>query len=156
MANFLGFDKNISHFTIPPALVLALLPKFFSGLAGPGAKYLDRNNPRDFSDTLKRANLDDEVRGRLLRAEACSLNGFEALPFYAAAVAAGNAAGVSTAIMNALSILWLGSRLVYIYVYIWYSGTEKLAPGQAPLRFKVWAFGATICMSMFVLAGLKA
>lgn len=91
-----------------------------------------------------------------MRAEACSANGFEALPLFAAAVTAGNSAGVSALTMNVLSIGWLASRVLYTYVYIWYQDTEKLALGQAPLRFKVWATGAMICMSMFVLAGLKA
>jgi uncharacterized MAPEG superfamily protein len=58
--------------------------------------------------------------------------------------------------MNVLSIGWLVSRVVYTYVYIWYQETEKLALGQAPLRFKVWSVGAMICMSMIVMAGLKA
>jgi hypothetical protein len=46
---------------IPPALVIALLPRFYSGLSGPGAKLFDRKNPRSFNDTLKTADLDDEV-----------------------------------------------------------------------------------------------
>jgi uncharacterized MAPEG superfamily protein len=75
---------------------------------------------------------------------------------YAAAVTAGNAVGVSAVTMNVLSIAWLASRVLYTYVYIWYQATEKLAPGQTPLRTKVWTVGAVICMSMFVLAGLKA
>lgn len=158
---------------VPPALILALLPRFYSGLSGPGARLFDRNNPRGFIDILKKAEIEEEVRntivsmkvrkltifqlrGQLLRAEACSANGFEALPFFAAAVTAGNAAGVSAGIMNALTLLWLASRILYTYVYIFQSGREKLAVGQAPLRFKVWSVGATICMSMFVMAGLKA
>jgi uncharacterized MAPEG superfamily protein len=160
---------------IPPALILALLPRFYSGLSGPGAKLFDRNNPRGFNDVLKTAELDDEVhlyrprseqrktsltqiqlRGRLLRAEAASANGFEALPFYAAAVTAGNAAGVSATTMNVLSAVWLVSRLAYNYVYIWHQATEILAPGQTPLRFKVWSVGTMVCLSMYVMAGLKA
>lgn len=96
-----------------------------------------------------------QLRGQLLRAEACTANGFEALPVFAAAVTAANAAGVSALTMNVLTISWLVSRVVYTYVYIWYCGREKLAFGQAPLRFKVWAVGATICMALFVMAGLK-
>nr|GFD58146.1 hypothetical protein [Tanacetum cinerariifolium] len=64
-----------------------------------------------------------QLRGRLLRAEACSANGFEALPLYAAAVTAGNAAGLSALTMNMLSIGWLLSRAIYTYVYIWQCGT---------------------------------
>lgn len=68
---------------------------------------------------------------------------------------ASNSAGVSAQTMNVLSVGWLASRVLYTYVYIWYQGREKLGPGQAPLRFKVWSVGATICMAMFVMAGLK-
>lgn len=75
---------------------------------------------------------------------------------FAAAVTAGNSSGVSALIMNVLSISWLASRVWYTYVYIWQQETEKLAFGQSPLRFKVWSVGMTICLSMFVLAGLKA
>ncbi|KAK2749494.1 hypothetical protein CKAH01_18019 [Colletotrichum kahawae] len=155
MTTSLGLSNNISYFTIPLALTLALGARFYSGLSGPGKKLSDRNNPRGFPEILKKADLDDKLRGRLLRAEACSANGFEALPLFAAAVTAGNSAGVSAPVMNSLSISWLASRVLYTYVYIWYQETETLALGQAPLRFKVWAAGAMICMSMFVLAGLK-
>ena len=91
----------------------------------------------------------------MIRAEACSANGFEALPLFAAAVTAGNSAGVSTQAMNVLSIGWLASRMLYTYVYIWYQAREKLVIGQAPLRWNVWLVGTVMLMSMFVQAGLK-
>ncbi|KAI1268967.1 hypothetical protein F5Y18DRAFT_373194 [Xylariaceae sp. FL1019] len=151
--SFLGFEKNISYYTVPIALVLALLPRNYSGLSGPGAKIFNRQQPRDFVAALKEADLDEKLRGRLLRAEACSANGFEAFPVYAAAVTAGNSAGVSATTMNLLSIGWVASRVLYNYVYIWYQEKETLAFGEVPMRFKVWSIGATICLSMFVLAG---
>ncbi|KAF4414257.1 hypothetical protein CGCF415_v014378 [Colletotrichum fructicola] len=144
MTSLLGLNNNISYFTIPLALALALVPRFYSGLAGPGKKLFDRQNPREFSETLKKADLDEKLRGRLLRAEACSANGFEALPLYAAAVTAANSAGISTPVMNFLSISWLSSRVLYTYVYVWHQERETLAQDQAPLRFKVWAVGAVI------------
>ncbi|TQN63744.1 hypothetical protein CSHISOI_11672 [Colletotrichum shisoi] len=58
--------------------------------------------------------------------------------------------------MNVPSLAWLASRVLYIFVYIWYQETEKLAPGQAPLRSKIWPVGAMLCMSMFVFAGLRS
>jgi uncharacterized MAPEG superfamily protein len=70
-------------------------------------------------------------------------------------VTAGNTAGLSAFTMNVLSIGWVMSRLLYTYVYIWHQQTERLAFGQAPLRFKVWSIGAVICMSMFVMAGVR-
>ncbi|KAJ0165331.1 hypothetical protein CTA2_11599 [Colletotrichum tanaceti] len=151
-----GLAMNISYFTIPPALVLALFGRLYSGILGPVKKLFDRNNPRAFPETIKSADLDEKTRGRLLRAEACSANGFKALPLFAAAVTAGNSAGVSAFTMNVLSSTWLASRVLYIWVYIWYQETEKLAPGQSPLRFKIWTAGAVMCMAMFVLAGLNS
>ncbi|PVI05971.1 hypothetical protein DM02DRAFT_724743 [Periconia macrospinosa] len=156
MASLLPFEKNISYFTVPVALFLALVPRVYSGISGPGKKLFDRHRPRDFTQTLKNADIDEELRDRLLRAEGCSANGFEVLPVFAAAVTAGNSAGVPARTMNLLSVGWISSRVVYTYVYIWYQGREKLAAGQSPLRFKVWTFGAGLCMSMFVLAGLRA
>ncbi|CAI6255862.1 unnamed protein product [Periconia digitata] len=155
MSSILGFEKNISYFTIPIALILPLCARFYSGLSGPGAKLFDRLNPRGFTETLQKADLNEDLRGRLLRAEACSANGFEVLPVFAAAVTAGNSSGVSAQTMNLLTIGWVLSRVVYSYVYIFYQGREKLEFGQAPLRFKVWSIGAGICMTMFVMAGLK-
>ena len=57
--------------------------------------------------------------------------------------------------MNLLSLSWLVSRVAYTYVYIWYQEQEKLGEGDTPLRFKVWSFGAAICMAMFAMAGME-
>jgi hypothetical protein len=46
---------------IPGALFLALGARFYSGLSGPGFKLFDRHRPRDFIETLKSADLDEEV-----------------------------------------------------------------------------------------------
>jgi uncharacterized MAPEG superfamily protein len=91
----------------------------------------------------------------LLRAEGCAANWFEALPVFAAAVTAGNSAGVSPVVMNWLSIGWLVSRALYTYVYVVWQANEVLGPDDTPTRFKVWAIGATLAMSMFVLAGIQ-
>jgi hypothetical protein len=78
MVNLLPFEKNISYFTVNPshpypslrsltftqiplALFLPLGARFYSGHSGPGAKLFDRKNPRDFVDTLKQADIDEEV-----------------------------------------------------------------------------------------------
>jgi hypothetical protein len=41
--------------------MLALGARFYSGLSGPGYKLFDRHRPREFSETLKNADLDEEV-----------------------------------------------------------------------------------------------
>ncbi|KAG9254519.1 uncharacterized protein F5Z01DRAFT_655485 [Emericellopsis atlantica] len=135
---------------------MALGVRTYPIMSKPGLKLLDRNKPRDFVEVLKKADLDENVRGRLLRAEGCAANWLEALPVFAAAVTAGNSAGVSPLIMNCLSIGWLISRLLYTYVYVIWQANEVLGPNEAPTRFKVWAVGATLAMSMFILAGRQA
>jgi hypothetical protein len=41
--------------------MLALGARFYSGLSGPGFKLFDRHRPRDFTETLKSSDLDEEV-----------------------------------------------------------------------------------------------
>jgi hypothetical protein len=54
-----SFRTNIAQ--IPGALVLAFIARFYSGLSGPCFKIFDRHRPRDFVETLKSADLDEEV-----------------------------------------------------------------------------------------------
>ncbi|KAJ1323742.1 MAPEG family protein [Microdochium nivale] len=157
MTSMLGsvLDRNISYFTVIPALILPLSARYISGLSGPGKKLFDKNNPRGHMETLRTAEIDKELRARLIRAEACCANGFEALPLFAAGVAAGNAAGVAARTMNLLSVGWIASRVLYTYVFISYQGREKLAYNGVPMRTKVWTVSISILMSMFVVAGLQ-
>ncbi|KAI1097575.1 hypothetical protein F4804DRAFT_160223 [Jackrogersella minutella] len=151
MASYIGLEKNISYFTIPAAVVLALLPRVYSGLTGPGKKFFDGNNPRVFTQALEKADMDKKLRGRLQRAEAAGANGFETLGFYAAAVTAGNAGGLSAEALNNLTLTYLASRVLYNWVYIWGQENRKLIP----LRTHVWSVGMVASMAMFVLAGLR-
>ncbi|KAI1084057.1 hypothetical protein F5B20DRAFT_363931 [Whalleya microplaca] len=152
MASILGLQTNISYLTIPGALFLALLPRVYSGFTGPGKQYLDKNNPRTFYETLGKADLDKKTKNRLQRAESAVANAFETLGLYAAAVTAGNAAGLSTEIMNSLSIGYLTLRVFYTWIYIWGQENRKFAP----LRTLVWGAHMALVMSMFVMAGWKA
>ncbi|KAI0884521.1 uncharacterized protein GGS22DRAFT_143703 [Annulohypoxylon maeteangense] len=151
MASYLGLEKNISYHTIPAAVVLALLPRVYSGLTGPGKKVFDGNNPRLFPQALEKSDLDKKLKGRLQRAEAASSNGFETLGFYAAAVTAGNAGGVSAATLNNLTLGYLASRVFYTWIYIWGQENRKWIVA----RPNVWGVGMALSITMFVLAGMK-
>ncbi|KAI1759113.1 hypothetical protein GGR53DRAFT_177056 [Hypoxylon sp. FL1150] len=148
MASYLGLEKNVSYWTIPAALFLALLPRVYSGLTGPGSKFFDRSNPRTFAARLDSAELDKKLRLRLQRAEAVVANAFETLGLYAAAVTAGNAAGVPAETMNTLSLGYLASRMVYTWVYIWGQENRRITP----LRTIVWGVGMGFSMAMFIAA----
>ncbi|KAI1411644.1 hypothetical protein F5Y13DRAFT_164729 [Hypoxylon sp. FL1857] len=151
MASYLGLEKNISYYTVPAALFLALLPRVYSGLTGPGKKFFDKNNPRVFSQRLEKADLDKKLKDRLQRAEAAGANAFETLGLYAAAVTAGNAAGLPADTLNTLSLGYLASRVLYTWVYIWGQENRKLIP----LRTIVWGVAMGLSMAMFVQAGLR-
>ncbi|KAI1186405.1 hypothetical protein F5B17DRAFT_403847 [Nemania serpens] len=143
-------EHNISYFTLPVAFIAALWPRSYSAFQGPGKKYFDPTNPRTFAARLEKADLDKEVVARLLRAESASANGFEGLPLFAAAVVAGNNAGLSTLTLNLLTVGYIASRALYNYIYIFVGGNRQLAG----LRTPVWFAGIGSIMTLFVKAGL--
>ncbi|ETS73785.1 hypothetical protein PFICI_14731 [Pestalotiopsis fici W106-1] len=152
MASFFS-ENNVSYYTIPAALGVALYPRFYSGIVGPGKKYFDRTNPRNFVGRLDKVEgLDKQLRLRLQRAESCSANAFETLPLFAAAVTAANAAGVSPVALNYLSLGYVASRVVYTWVYIYLLDNPKLFAW----RTNVWTVGTVILMTLFIKAGLKS
>ncbi|KAJ8126047.1 hypothetical protein O1611_g7592 [Lasiodiplodia mahajangana] len=132
-------NNNISYFTIPVAL-----------FTGPGQKFFDPTNPRTFASRLEKSNLDKESVARILRAESASSNGFEGLPLFAAAIVAGNSAGLSNTVLNSLSIGYILTRVAYNYVYIFLGGNRE----YAGLRTPVWFVGVVSYMTLFVKAGL--
>ncbi|KAI0865354.1 hypothetical protein F4860DRAFT_306173 [Xylaria cubensis] len=143
-------EKNISYFTIPVAVFTALWPRSYSAFQGPGQKYFDPTNPRTFPARLEKSGLDKETVARIQRAESASSNGFEGLPLFAAAIVAGNSAGLSNVAMNSLSITYILSRIVYNWVYIFLGGNRQMAG----LRTPVWFVGIGSALAMFVKAGL--
>ncbi|KAI1262282.1 hypothetical protein F5Y18DRAFT_430183 [Xylariaceae sp. FL1019] len=152
MASFFT-DKNISYFTIPVALILALYPRSYAA-SGPTEKVFDPSNPRTLSTGLANSDIDKKAStvAKVLRAESAVANGIEGLPLFAAAVVAGNTAGLSTLTLNAASVGYLASRVFYNYVYITLQENRK----WASIRTPVWFTGVAAIMTLFVKAGLKA
>jgi uncharacterized MAPEG superfamily protein len=85
---------------------------------------------------------------RIQRARAATANGFETLGLYAAAVVAGNAAGLPVQRLNALALAYLVSRVVYNYVYVVVLDNARLAA----LRAAIWVSGIGIIFGFFVSA----
>ncbi|KAH9893684.1 hypothetical protein F4778DRAFT_748166 [Xylariomycetidae sp. FL2044] len=152
MASFLGLPQNVSYLTIPAVFVVTMYPRFLN-LSSPGRKFFDGRNPRTFPDRLEKSDLDKRTQQRLLRCEACTANGFEGLPLFAAAVTAGNAAGLSAAFMNTVAVGYLVSRVAFTYIYVW--AQEDAASGVEKYRTLVWLVGVGLLMSAFVKAGLN-
>ncbi|KAI1820937.1 hypothetical protein F4861DRAFT_32282 [Xylaria intraflava] len=143
-------ERNLSYFTIPVALFTALWPRSISAFSPPGKDYFDPTNPRTFASRLEKSDLDKETVARILRAESAVANGFEGLPIFAAAVVAGNSAGLSNKTLNTITVSYILSRWVYNYVYIFFGSN----PNRAAIRTPIWFFGVGTAMTLFVKAGL--
>ncbi|KAK4541184.1 hypothetical protein LTR36_008258 [Oleoguttula mirabilis] len=145
---------NISLYTIPIAWIVAIMPRFYALSTYTAATNKSNKpialQPRDFSKiAADEQGLDNKTRQRIIRAEAAQANGFENLGLFAAAVAAGNAAGLEASTLNGVAIAYIVSRVVYNHVYIY----NDLLPSQA--RTATFFVGVGCCMALFVQAGNK-
>jgi uncharacterized MAPEG superfamily protein len=89
-----------------------------------------------------------QTKDRFTRIKGAQQNGFENLGFFAAAVVAGNLAGLSSRTLNGLSAGYVISRVAYTAVYI--SNTN---PKWSDLRSVLWLLGIAQCITLFVEAG---
>ncbi|KAI4134701.1 MAG: hypothetical protein LQ347_001305 [Umbilicaria vellea] len=149
MASFFDGSHNWSLHTIPAAWILALLPHLYAtSLAG--SKF-DVTQPRGMVNKLVNdQSLDSATKSRIARAEGAQQNGFENIGLYAAAVVAGNIAGLNAGTLNYLSGGYLLSRMAYNIIYI---TNESAMAGNA--RTGVFVTGIGLIMTLFVKAGNK-
>jgi uncharacterized MAPEG superfamily protein len=78
-------------------------------------------------------------------------NGFETLGLYAGGVAAANYAGVDVQTLNLLTIEYILSRMLYIFVYIVLCENRKLSP----LRTLSWLLGVFSMLALWIMAGMN-
>ena len=115
-------------------LIAGVLPVVAAGLAKAGGKDYDNHDPRAWMAKLT---------GRRARADAAQANSFEAFPFFAAGVLLALHAGVDEARVDALALVFVLARVLYIACYI----TDR-----ARLRSMVWAVGYLCVLALHVLA----
>ncbi|TKA64645.1 hypothetical protein B0A55_09348 [Friedmanniomyces simplex] len=145
---------NLSFYTIPLALVVALAPRIFAANTYAAATKKPASDqvktmPRSFSQIVSDdPAVDSKTKGRILRAGAAVDNSYENLGIFAAAVTAGNMAGVGVGRMKAMSIGYVVVRVAYNHIYIF----QDLVP--PPVRSVAYMTGALLCMAMFVQAGI--
>ncbi|KAL2156249.1 hypothetical protein VTH82DRAFT_994 [Thermothelomyces myriococcoides] len=150
MASLIDFNSgNWSYYTIPAAFFICMLPNAYARvLAG---KNYDSANPRKLEEICaKDPSLDKITLQRISRARAATANGFETLGLYAAAVVAGNAAGLPAERMNRLTLAYLASRAAYYYIYVVLQDNARMAG----LRSLAWLVGIIIIMMLFVYSGM--
>jgi uncharacterized MAPEG superfamily protein len=111
-------------------LAAGVMPVFAAGIAkwGPG---LDNNHPRDWAQSLE---------GYRRRAYAAHQNGFEAFPFFAAAVLAAKWADAPQGPVDVMALIFVVARLIYVGAYI---------ADTAALRSIVWIGGWMATIAIF-------
>ena len=124
-------------FAICCVLLSGLLPYIAVGIAKWDRKY-DNRDPRGWEESLS---------GRQRRAHSAHLNSFEAFPLFAIGVLFAQWTLVPQDVINGLSALFVGSRLVYIWLYV---------NDRATARSLVWMLGLAAAIALLVLAAMKA
>ncbi|KAH6867611.1 membrane protein [Thelonectria olida] len=149
-ATGLDLHRNVSFFTVPVAFLICLVPHFIAVFSA-GHGIYDNSSPRDFKDSVgKNSSITAQTKRRILRAEAATNNGFETLGFFAGAVVAANQAGLDTATLNALSIGYILSRIVFVFLYIMVQNR-----GLSWLRTFTWDVGVALSTTLWVKARLR-
>jgi uncharacterized MAPEG superfamily protein len=114
-------------------LLAALLPYAATISAKAGVRF-DNNNPRDWLA---------KQEGWRRRANAAQANGFEAFPFFAAAVVVAQLAHAPQARVDHLAMGFVAARVAYVAAYL---------ADLAPLRSLVWMAGLGCCIALFFQA----
>jgi uncharacterized MAPEG superfamily protein len=144
-------NTNLSFFTIPAAWACAIIPHFYAAALyeSSSTNKFDNTQPRALIGKLEAdQTLSQATKDKIKRAEGAQQNGFENVALFAAAVTAGNVGGVDTFWLNALSLGYLSSRVLYNLIYI-----NNSTPGLAAMRSTVFISGVGMIMTLFVKAG---
>jgi uncharacterized MAPEG superfamily protein len=153
MASLFANTANISFYTIPVAWIIALVPHVYATqlYRRASSKQFDNRQPRSLTKMVAdNQSIDKATKGRITRAESAQQNGFENIGLFATAVLAGNVAGLDTSWLNALSLGYVLSRIVYNFIYI-----NNTTAALAATRTLVFMSGASMIMTLFVMAGSK-
>jgi len=147
MSGLLDFTRNFSLYTIPAAWVFSLVPHVYAtGLAG---EKFDNRSPRSLTSSLKdNQTLDAATKEKIIRAEGAQQNGFENVGLFAAAVVAGNIAGLDNSTLNYLSGGYLVSRAIYNLIYI-----TNDTPSAANARTATFLTGIGLIFTLFIKSG---
>ncbi|KAK6843734.1 hypothetical protein PG990_004394 [Apiospora arundinis] len=146
----MDLNKNYSLFSIPLAYIMVVGAESYGKMLA--TKQLDRANPRQFHETVSKSDKVDKVtKGRILRSRAAAENGYETLPLFTGAVIASNMAGVPVSTINLLSLAYIGSRVLYNFIYIHLQENRKFATP----RSTAWMMSVAAWFTLYVQAGLR-
>ncbi|KAF6233839.1 hypothetical protein HO173_008051 [Letharia columbiana] len=150
---FFPTTPGLSFYSIPIAWILSLVPHVFAvkTYEAASSRKFDNTQPRSLTNTVASdQSLSKATKDTIIRAEGAQQNGFENLGIFAAGVVAGNAAGLDAGYLNALSMAYIASRVVYNLVYI-----NNTTLAVANVRSVVYVGSSALIFTMYVSAGLK-
>ncbi|AUZ04598.2 MULTISPECIES: MAPEG family protein [Vitreoscilla] len=125
---------TLAYWCVFIAMFLPWLCAFYAKRVG-GFAGQDNHNPRDFML---------HTQGEAKRANAAQQNSFEIFPAFAAAVIIAHmTGGASQAAITFWSVLFVLSRLLYIFLYI---------KDMATLRSGSWMVGLVCILALFIAA----
>ncbi|KAK7055432.1 hypothetical protein R3P38DRAFT_2760638 [Favolaschia claudopus] len=108
----------LSLYSIPAIWLTAFLPGTFKTLLIQQTRGYNNMEPRQSTSRIAADKvLPANVAARILRMEGAHLNGYENLPIWIAAVLAGNIARLDNYTLNVASLLYIGGRITYNYIY---------------------------------------
>jgi uncharacterized MAPEG superfamily protein len=90
-------------------LIAGLLPYLGATIAKAGGERFNNRNPRAWLA---------KQEGLRARANAAQMNGFEAFPFFAAAVIVAHLTQAPADRLNALAVIFIGTRIAYLICYL--------------------------------------
>ena len=147
----LNYD-NISLLAIPIAWIASIAaPRMYGRYLYYRAKHQDMDliQPRLWAKSIADdKGLSPKTKGQIMRCEAAMNNGHENIGMFAAAVVAGNAAGLDQRLLNTLSLGYVLSRVAFNIVYVWQDINNIKT-----LRPVVFFAGVAMYMTLFVKAG---
>ncbi|PWN96168.1 hypothetical protein FA09DRAFT_340366 [Tilletiopsis washingtonensis] len=139
---------NISLFAIPAVWVVSIAAHFYAAANAPTSGGFDNVSPRGYLASITRKEKRTPQEELYIRAEAAQQNGFENLPFFAAAILAGNVARLPVDFLNLSAVVYVGSRILYNVLYI-----NTTSASASNLRSVVFLTGVGTCFTLFIRAG---
>ncbi|KAJ6554569.1 hypothetical protein B0H19DRAFT_150669 [Mycena capillaripes] len=142
-----SLSSPLSMYSIPAVWLTAFLPFTMKTILIQRTRgYNDLNlAPRQStSRVVSDKAISPAVAARILRMEGAHLNGYENLPIWIAAVLAGNIARLDNYTLNVASLLYIGGRITYNYIYF-----NQATEFQSWVRTAVY-FG-TLSLPMYLI-----
>ncbi|EPE29121.1 hypothetical protein GLAREA_00279 [Glarea lozoyensis ATCC 20868] len=140
------YGDNYSLYAVPAAWFVAFVPHVYSTTFT--SRY-DKTSPRTHLQEMEKdQTIDQATKDKLTRVNGAKQNGFENIGFFAAAVVAGNVAGLSATSLNGLSAGYVLSRILYTLIYI-----NNTNPKFSDLRSVMWLVGIGQVVTLYAKAG---